>query len=109
MEYGKSSDGFTVKVNNEKLTIEIPIENLIYGFNHGREDEYGAKVIPGKEIAFAEQFADYLLDDCDAESGNNYIADMFNRLCEEIYDYDRIPDKVVVWNDENIDENEDEE
>jgi hypothetical protein len=95
MKYEKSNDGFTVKVNNEKLTIEIPIENLVYGFNHGREIGYGAKVIPGKEIDFSQRFADYLLDDHD-ESGNNYIATMFNNLYDEIYDFDRwFPEDVV--------------
>jgi hypothetical protein len=104
----KSSDGFTVLVDDKNLTIQIPIENLTYGFNHGREDGYGAKIVSGKEKEFADLFAYYLLDEHD-ESGNNYIATMFNNLCDEIYDCDRdFPEDVVKLEIlDNEDEDED--
>lgn len=79
--------GFVTKTTNDKLIIEMPISNLVRGFNtspynydgHGGNDT-PAKIKKGMRKDFANYLANKLFDEADPDTGANYVGQMLDQL-----------------------------
>ncbi|HYF75477.1 MAG TPA: hypothetical protein VD757_02715, partial [Candidatus Nitrosocosmicus sp.] len=80
--------GFTVVVTDDKVKIEMPIRNLVNGFELSPNNYDQSKIKRGMRKQFAEWIADNLLDDEDSETGDNFIASMLDRLFERLFEGD---------------------
>lgn len=89
--------GFDVIITNDKLKIEMPIPNIIRGFNRSPNNWDQRKIRKGCRQEFIEWLATVLLDDVDQDTGDNFIATMlegvFERLYEDDLDFLSIPDE----------------
>lgn len=87
--------GYSATVDNEKLTIEIPISTLVNAFNCS-PDNYGeATVRKGKRQEFAEFLAKHISDEIDQETGASYLTEMLDKMFSSIFDGEfDIPDIV---------------
>jgi hypothetical protein len=92
--------GFCIVVTNDCLKIELPIGNLVRGFERS-PNNYGMKVKRGMRKEFVEWLANNLLDDADSETGDNYIAVMLDSVFERLYE-----DDIGFINIKNDGENE---
>jgi hypothetical protein len=77
-------NGFTSKVTNAKIIIEIPIKNLVSAFNYNPENVEELTVKRGKRQLFAEFVASHLLDEADSETGTRYIEQAFDKVFDLI-------------------------
>jgi len=66
--------GFTSKLTNTKLIIEIPVKILVSAFEFYPNNYDESKVKKGKRQMFAEFVAEHILDECDSESGDTFIS-----------------------------------
>lgn len=80
--------GVTTVLTNDKLKIEIPISNLVNGFNLNPENYDEAKIRRGYKKHFAEFIAKALIDSNNAETGDSLVMEMFDRIFEEILEGD---------------------
>ena len=78
--------GFTSTVTRTKLTIEIPIKNLVFAFENSPENYEEAKVKRGKRGKFAEFCAKYILEECDQEDGSTYMHKAFDQMFDLIHE-----------------------
>jgi hypothetical protein len=74
--------GISVVVTEDKVKIEMPIKNLVNGFELSPNNCEEAKIKRGMSKQFAEWIADNLLDSVDSEKGDNHIVEMMDRLFE---------------------------
>jgi hypothetical protein len=88
-------------VDDEKITIEIPISTLVFSFKYYPNGIDGQKVITGEERAFAEIVAKHLHDEIDQETGASHITQMTDGLFEYICDGSIEMGKTVNWPDED--------
>jgi hypothetical protein len=72
--------GFTTKLTNQKLTIEIPIKNLVTAFELSPNNYDESKVKRGKRQMFAEFVAKQILEECDSETGDTHISRAFDSV-----------------------------
>jgi hypothetical protein len=83
--------GFTITITNDNLRIDMPISNLVRGFNLSPNNYEEVKIRKGMRKEFVNWLADTLLDDADSESGDNFIATMltsaFERAFEDCLDF----------------------
>lgn len=78
----KGITGFTVIVTTDKVKIEMPIKNLVNGFELSPNNYDETKIKRGMRKQFAEWIAEEMLDSVDSEKGDNYIVEMLDRLFE---------------------------
>jgi hypothetical protein len=83
--YKDKATGFAITVEDNRIIIDMPIKNLIMGFNNSpdnyyRNDKPIAVIKNGKENDFSNWLAENMLDDIDGETGDNYLADMLTRI-----------------------------
>lgn len=83
----KNVTGFTVKVLNEKVVIEMPIANLVRGFNLS-PNNYNevCKIKRGKRQEFAKWLTNNLLDEANSETGDNFIVTMLDSVYERAFE-----------------------
>jgi hypothetical protein len=76
--------GFTIKITNNKLILEMPISNLVRGFNNSPENfdmsDSIAKIKRGMRKDFVTYLADNLFDEADQDTGENYIEKMLDQI-----------------------------
>ncbi|ASA22602.1 hypothetical protein [Paenibacillus donghaensis] len=94
----KNITGFTVRSTNEKVIIEMPISNLVRGFNASPNNWNEAKIRRGKRKEFAKWLIENLLDEADTESGDNFIVTMLDSVYERAFE--GAEDEFVKYNDE---------
>lgn len=80
--------GITTVVTNNKLKIEIPIKNLVKGFNLNPENHDEAKVKRGCRNEFAEFVAEAVIDSSNAETGDSLVMEMFDKAFEQMLEGD---------------------
>lgn len=80
--------GITTVVTGEKLKIEIPIKNLVNGFNLNPDNYDEAKVKRGYRKAFAEFVAQAVIDSNNAETGDSLVMEMFDKVFEQMLEGD---------------------
>ena len=96
--------GFTTKVSNGKLTIEIPVKNLVMAFENMPDYEYPNKVKKGKHTAFAEFCAEHIIAECDQEDGSNYLHKAFDQMFELLIEgYEDGSDFIAAISDDSDD------
>lgn len=78
--------GLDIIITNDKLKIEMPISNIVRGFNSSPNNWDGRKVKRGCRKEFIEWIAENLLDDADSETGDNFIATMFENVFERLWE-----------------------
>ncbi|MFI2856927.1 hypothetical protein ACH6EH_07275 [Paenibacillus sp. JSM ZJ436] len=93
----KNITGFTVRSTNEKVIIEMPISNLVRGFNLSPNNYSEVKIKRGHRKEFADWLIGNLLDEADSETGDNFIVTMldsvFERAYEDYLDFVKYPDE----------------
>jgi hypothetical protein len=83
---------FTTKIDNEKLSIEIPVKELKTYFENSTnnvldDDETPfAEVKSGENIKFAEFIGEHLLRESDQEDGTTHIDRAFDSVFELIFE-----------------------
>jgi hypothetical protein len=82
----KNVTGFTLKATKKKIIIEMPISNLIRGFNISPNNYNECKIKRGHREEFAKWLIENLLDDADSESGDNYIVKMLDEVYERAFE-----------------------
>lgn len=75
--------GFKVSTDNEKIQLEISIENLISGFNGMPNKCEGYTIDKNKKQEFANYVAETLISQSDSETGNSPIMDALDSVFEE--------------------------
>jgi hypothetical protein len=92
----KNITGFTLKMTKEKVIIEMPISNLIRGFNASPNNYSECKIKQGHREEFAKWLIENLIDEADSESGDCYIVKMldevYERAYEEYFDFVKYPE-----------------
>ncbi len=78
--------GFTTKLTNEKLSIEIPIKNLVTAFEFCENNYDESKVKRGKRQMFAEFVAKQIINECDSETGDSPITKAFDSVFELLFE-----------------------
>ncbi|EKS4344823.1 hypothetical protein QB607_002819 [Clostridium botulinum] len=88
--------GITTIVTKDKLKIEIPIKNLVNGFNLNPENYDETKVARGKRQEFSNYVAKALIDSSNSETGDSLIMEACDRVFEDIMegceDFIKYPD-----------------
>jgi hypothetical protein len=83
-KFEDKATGFTTKVTNDKLILEMPIANLVRGFNNSPDNYDGsnalAKIKREMRREFAIYLAENLFDESDQDTGENYIEKMLDQL-----------------------------
>jgi hypothetical protein len=82
----KNITGFTVKVLNKKVVIEMPIANLVRGFNLSPNNYGECKIKRGKRQEFAKWLVENLLDEANVDTGDNFIVTMLDSVYERAYE-----------------------
>ncbi|MEG2289576.1 MAG: hypothetical protein RSC24_06375 [Clostridium sp.] len=90
--------GVTSIVTNDKLKIEIPIRNLVNGYNLNPENYYESKVARGKRQEFANYIAEHLVDSSNADTGDNLIMETLDKVFEGILEG---CEDFIKYNDED--------
>ena len=88
-KYTDRDTGFTLKTTNNKLIIEMPLSNLINGFEGDPQNfdgEENIKIKRGMRQEFLKWIAETLQDECNSETGDNYLAQMTSNLFMHIYE-----------------------
>lgn len=78
--------GFTTKLTNKKLTIEISINDLVNAFKLCPNNYNESKVKRGKRQMFAEFVAKQILEECDQETGDTYITKAFDGVFDLLFE-----------------------
>lgn len=76
--------GFTATVTKQKLKIEIPISNLIQGFEVSPNNFDEAKVKRGHRQAFAKYLAQHLVDGSNPDTGESPIMEAIEQVFEDM-------------------------
>lgn len=71
--------GFTSFISGNKLVVEIPISNLVCAYNYSPNSD-GSTVKRGKRKEFAEFVAQYVIEECDQETGDSPITGAFDKV-----------------------------
>lgn len=82
----KNITGFTLRTTKDKVIIEMPISNLIRGFNASPNNYSECKIKRGHRAEFAKWLAENLLDDADSESGDCFIVKMLDEVYERAFE-----------------------
>jgi hypothetical protein len=90
-KYLDKDTGFTIKTTNKKLIIEMPLSNLIRGFesspdNYFDEKTPQCKVNRKEKYDFLNWIALNLQDECDANTGQNFMDKMLSDLFIRVYE-----------------------
>jgi hypothetical protein len=94
--------GITTIITNDKLKIEVPIKGLVNAFNLSPNNyDESMKVKRGKRKEFANFVAQYLLDSADADTGDSYVMQMFDRFFEGIFESDFVVDEFIEIKEED--------
>ena len=94
-------NGFIINITDNKFKIEISLKNLVNAFNLYPDNFDEAKVKRGKQKEFAKLIAQALLDSADSEKGDNFIAEMFDRIFEEILEGNVYAEEIIDFNEED--------
>jgi len=79
--------GFTTKLTNKKLTIEIPINILIKAFELYPNNYNESKVKKGKKQMFAEFVAKQIIEEClDSETGDSPMSKAFDSVFDLLFE-----------------------
>ena len=79
--------GITTKLTNKKLTIEIPIKNLINAFKFYPNNHNESKVKRGKSQMFAEFVAKQIIEEClDSETGDSPMSKAFDSVFDLLFE-----------------------
>ena len=83
--------GFTIKTTNEKLIIEMPLSNLIRGFEYNSYNYSGdnipfCRIDRSKKKQFLNWIAEMLQDECDQDTGQNFMDKMLSYLFIRVYE-----------------------
>lgn len=79
--------GFTTKLTNDKLTIEIPIRNLVTAFEFCPNNYDESKVKRGKRQMFAEFVAKQIIEEClDSETGESPMSRAFDSVFDLLFE-----------------------
>lgn len=78
--------GFTATVTNQKLKVEIPISNLVKGFEASPNNFDEVKVKRGHKQAFAKYLAQHLIDGSNPDTGESPIMEVIEQIFEEIFE-----------------------
>jgi hypothetical protein len=84
--------GFTIKTTNNKLIIEMPLSNLVRGFESspdnydGGDDTPPCKIGRGHRKEFLHWIAGSLFDECDQDTGQNFLDKMLSDLFMRVYE-----------------------
>lgn len=80
----KNKDGHVMKisVDDKKLIMEISIKDIAFLFANSPNNYDESKVKRGKQKEFAEWIAKNLTDEADADTGDCYWIQPFERLFE---------------------------
>jgi predicted N-formylglutamate amidohydrolase len=83
--YKDKDTGFVINIEDTRILIDMPIKNLVMGFNNNPNNYYQndksiATIKKGKENDFANWLVKNMLDDIEAETGDNYLADMLTNI-----------------------------
>lgn len=89
--------GITTIVTNDKLKIELPIKNLVNGFNLNPENYDESKVKRGKRQEFANYVAQAIIDSSNPDTGDSPVMEMFDDIFEEILEG---AEDFINYNDE---------
>jgi hypothetical protein len=98
--------GFTLKTTNNKLIIEMPLSNLINGFEGDPQNfdgEENIKIKRGMKREFLKWIAEMLQDECDPDTGDNYLSKMMSSLFMRLYEGYEDVDFVKYPEDEDED------
>lgn len=76
--------GVSAIVTKDKLKIEIPIKNLVNGFNLYPENYDESTIKRGMRQEFANYVAKQLVDGSDPDTGDNPIMTMLDSIFDEI-------------------------
>ncbi|HCL4447304.1 TPA: hypothetical protein N2D16_002909 [Clostridium botulinum] len=90
--------GITTIVTKDKLKIEIPIKNLVNGFNLNPENYDESKVAKGKRQEFANYVAKALINSSNADTGDSLIMETCDRVFEDIMEG---CEDFIKYSDEN--------
>jgi hypothetical protein len=93
--------GFTSKLTNEKLTIEIPIRNLVMAFKTYPNNYNESEVKRGKQYMFAEFVAKQILEECDQEDGSTHITKAFDSVFDLLIEGYEDGSEFVDFGDED--------
>lgn len=100
-----SQTGIAIKTTQRKFIIEVPITNMVRGFLHDPNNSWNekpiAKIHKGMRRDFVEWMADFITDECDPDTGDNYLMKMFGELFERMIE--EAPD-FLKYSDEEEDE-----
>lgn len=103
--YKDKNTGFVAQVTEKSLIIEMPIENLINGFNDDPnnfwEDSPIAAINSEMKQEFAEYLAEKLFDEADTETGESYMTEMLSRVFNEAIES---AEDFLLYTDEEITE-----
>lgn len=100
-----SNLGITAIVTGDKLKIEIPIANLVNGFNLSPENMYPAiKVRRGKRKEFAEFIAQKIIDGEDQDTGNTPVMEIFDKAFSNVFEGYDINDDIFKYPEDDEEE-----
>lgn len=78
--------GFTATVTKLKVKIEIPISNLVQGFEVSPNNFEDAKVKRGYRQAFARYIAKHLVDGSNPDTGESPIMEAIEQVFEDMFE-----------------------
>ena len=82
----KNGTGFTLRITKDKLAIEMPIANLVRGFNLSPNNYGDSKIKKGKRQDFIKWLAHNILDNANSETGDSFIATMLDSVYERAFE-----------------------
>jgi len=96
-----SSTGAIITIDDTNIAISMPIQNLINGFELDPNNYDGWTIKPGCQQKFAEWVAEYLTDEADQDTGDDFIAQMFSNLLLRLFDGDYTEDDFINYPEED--------
>jgi hypothetical protein len=78
--------GFTSFVDDGKLTVEIPIENLVTAFEYSEVNGDELSIKEGKHGEFAEFVAEHIVDECNPHDGATYMCEAIDRVFDLLFE-----------------------
>ncbi len=79
--------GFTTKLTDKKLTIEIPIKNLVCAFEFAPNNYDESKVKRGKRQMLAEFVAKKIIEEClDSETGDSPMSNAIDSVFDLLFE-----------------------
>jgi len=76
--------GFTTIVTDDKLKIEIPIDNLVTAFEFSPNNIGEVQLKKDCEKLLADFVAKHILQECDQETGDTYISNAIDQVFDLI-------------------------